>query len=519
MKSLSVTQLTRFALIPLSLGIAAPTSGCAAAGPSSEPAATPLPAKAGELVIQSPPGTPRPPFAFSEDDSRFLDEVQRGCFRYFWEAVDPVTGMIPDRSSVDFVSVAGVGFQLSAIPIGVERGWITRAQGEERCLKILRALLGNPGNRHEGLFLHFIDGATAGGRKNTPEDVVSTIDSALLFAGVLTAGAYFGGEVDRLATQMVTDANWRAFVSGDEAKPHERGFITLGWRAKDAHDLSKGGRYLPYYWVDSGCEHRLVSFMGVLSPKPEHRVDSAMYYRLRRAVGDYKGTGPMIWFPYSGALFVNLFSHFWINYNAMGVDNPHAAGFANRPRVDWWENSRRLVALHRLKARENPENKPTLGEHAWGLTAMDVAKGYAVPGVYPTLITFPDQREAFDYSTYSGKDDYGDGSIAPYGPGSAIMFEPAAAVAAMRFAREQKVPDGSPMVWRDPANPAPGNYGFRDSYNLGTGWVAPDYVAIDQGPLILAIENARTGLIWRTFHSHPLVRQAGERLGWPPAKP
>lgn len=506
-------SLSRLAVGALTLTAILPLIGCTHAedGRAARP---PLPARAADLTIASPPGTVRPPFTFSPEDERLLDEVQYGCFKYFWEAVNPVSGMVPDRSSVTFVSIAGVGFQLSALPIGVERGWITREQGAARAVLILRTLLSRTDNRHEGLFQHFLDGDTAAPRSDSPEHVVSTIDSALLFAGALTAGQYFGGESLALANQMIEAANWRAFVSGDEAKPHERGFISLGWKPKDPKNTTGPGSYLPYYWADSGCEHRLVTFMGVLSPREAHRVDPAMYYRLRRAVGDYQGTGPMVWFPFSGALFVNIFSHCWIDYAGMGADAPAQAGIANRSPVDWWENSRRTVALHRLKARENPKRVPTLGEHAWGLSAMDVAKGYAVPGVYPTLITFADQRAEFDYSTFTPKDDYGDGTIAPYAPGAAIMFEPRAAIDAMRFAQVQKATDGRPLAWRDPRAPGPHQFGFQDSFNLGTGWVAPDCVAIDQGPLILAIENARSGLIWRTFHAHPWVREAGARLGW-----
>lgn len=501
-------------------GCSGPRTSAASAASASAPSGTAAPDPRANsldtLVIAAPAGVPRPPFAFSKGDEALLDEIQYATFMYFWKAVNPTTGMVPDRSSVTFVSIAGVGFQLSALPIGVERGWVTRDEAQARALTILKALRDGQHNRHEGLFQHFLDGTTAGLRTDSPEHVVSTIDSALLFAGILTAGSYFGGEVRALGDELVAAANWRAFVSGDEAKPHERGFISLGWAPHKSSPDATQGRYLPYYWVDSGCEHRLVTFMGVLAPREEFRVDPAMYYRLRRAPGDYQGTGPMIWFPFSGALFVNVFSHCWINYAAMGVDDPAARGVGNRPRVDWWENSRRLVALHRQKARENPKGVPTLGEHAWGLSAMDVAKGYAVPGVYPNLMKLPGMRPEFDYSTFAPKDDYGDGSIAVYAPGAAIMFEPAAALDVLRYTRGLRAADGSALVWRDPSRPpeAGGGYGFRDSYNLGTGWVAPDYVCIDQGPLLLAIENARTGLIWRTFHAHPWVRAAGERLGW-----
>ena len=112
-------------------------------------------------------------------------------------------------------------------------------------------------------------------------------------------------------------------------------------------------------------------------------MDPALYYRLRRQLGAHGDTGPMVWFPWSGALFTNFFAHCWIDYAGMGPDTPRAFGIANRSSVDWWENSRRAVRLHRLKAIENPKKVPTLGVNAWGLTASDYAGGYAVPGVFP----------------------------------------------------------------------------------------------------------------------------------------
>jgi hypothetical protein len=115
----------------------------------------------------------------------------------------------------------------------------------------------------------------------------------------------------------------------------------------------------------------------------------------------------------------------------------------------------------------------------------------------------PEARPEFDFATHTPSDDWGDGTIAPYSAGCSIMFDPKAAMAALHRYRTIK------GLWSDPST---GGYGFRDAFNLGTGWVAPDYVAIDQGPLILAIENARTGLVWRLFHEHPVVRAGVERL-------
>ncbi|MBX3381634.1 MAG: hypothetical protein KF805_16180 [Phycisphaeraceae bacterium] len=490
-------------------------------------------------VISSPTGVKRPPFEFSAEDDKFLDEVQQAAFRYLWETGNPATGMPPDRLSQPTVSVAGVGFLLSALPIAVERHWITREQAEARALLILRTFESQPDIRKYGLFQHYLDGATGGihAGKNL-EHVVSTIDSALLFAGMLTASSYFKGEVAVLADRFFTDANWRAFQGGDEAKPYERGFISLGWKPKDKGKPAGEGARLPYYWVDSGCEHRLTTFLAVCAPQEDHRIDPAIYYKLRRQQGAHafqgnpntlppdleKATGTVVWFPFSGSLFVNTFSHLWIDYASFGVDNPRAFGVSNRIPTDWWENSRRMTTLHRLKAIENPKKLPTLGPDAWGLTASDYPKGYLVAGVYPEAITVPGARPDWDYSTFRAKDDYGDGTIAPYGAGCAILFQPDAAIRAMHYYRSLMLPDQTPLAWRDPAKGVSegGGFGFVDAFNLkgpnGKPWAAKDYLAIDQGPLLLAIENARTGNVWRWFQSHPYVIAGLERLQLKPTR-
>ncbi|CAG0958385.1 hypothetical protein PHYC_00592 [Phycisphaerales bacterium] len=462
-----------------------------------------------DVIIQAPTGTARPPFTFTPDHEHLLDEVQRGAFNFLWNASkDAGPGMVPDRASKPTVSVAGVGFQLSGICIGVERGWITRKNGEDRAIRILAALDSNPTNRKAGMFYHFLDPATAGPPPDAPEYTVSTIDSALLFAGVLTAAQYFGGDVRTLADALFEGADWRFFLAGPRDRTSQ-GFVTLGWKPTKHDDPTGEGELLPYAWIDAGDEHRLVTFLAVCAPTEARRVEPRVYYRLRRQLGEFRDTGPMVWFPWSGALFTQLFAHCWIDYAAMPPDNPAAFSIPNRPRADWWENSRRHVRLHRLKALDAAGKVPTLGENAWGLSASDVHDGYAVPGVFPDPLPMPGAFPELDYPVYQPKDNLGDGTVAPYAAGSSVMFDPDAALAALAYYRSLPPQPGQPALWSDPQS---GGFGFADAFNLGTGWVAPDYVAIDQGPLLLAIENARTGFVWKTFHAHPWVRAGMERL-------
>ena len=491
---------------------AAATFACAACQPApSVPGPSPQVAAASRASLPdviSPAGVARPPFEFAPDDDAFLDAVEHGAFNFMWKSGDkPGTlGMTPDRTSKPEVSIAGVGYQLSGIIIGIERGWITRAEGEERTMRILHGLAANPNNRKAGLFYHFLDPITAGQPGRAYEHVVSTIDSSLFFCGVITASQYFGGEIKTIGDRLVRDADW-AFFRSKSKDPEETGFITLGWRPASLRNPTGQGRLLPYAWIDSGDEHRLVTFLAAGAPDEAHRVDPSTYYKLRRTLGAYKGAPPFVWFPWSGAMFVSQFSHCWIDYAAIGPDDPAAFGVACRSRVDWWENSRRTMQMQRQKAIDHPEHG--LSENLWGLTASDVANGYAVPGLFPVRIDMPGCIAGRDYPKEAGRDDFGDGTIAPYGAGSSIMFDPALPLQSLRSMRGLAESKNMPKLWDDPSK---GGYGLADAFNLKTGWVAPDHLAIDQGPLLIAIENARTGLIWNTFHAHPFVQDTMRRL-------
>lgn len=463
------------------------------------------------IAIEAPEGIAKPPYEFGPGDAVFLDQVQRGAFLYFWHEVHPETGMVRDRSSAEIVSVAGVGFQLSALPIGVERGWVSRDEAQNRATLILRSLLAEPTNRHAGLFYHYLDGRTGGPSQEGYEVLVSTIDSALLFAGVITASSYFGGEVARMGDEILGAADWTAFFEAEPAAEFARGFVSLGWKPHDPQDPSGPGSVLPYSWLDSGDEHRLVTFLGVCAGEGRS-LPPQTYYRLRRKLGFYEGVGEMVWFPWSGALFTAIFSHCWIDYAHMGPDNPSEFGVPRRVRVDWWENSRRIAEMHRLEAIRNPHGFRTIGPNAWGLGASDGPRGYHVAHLHPDPLEMPGAIPGVDYPPENSQDDWIDGTIAPYAAGSSILFLPQESLAALRHYRSLRDAQGDPLVWRDPA-PEHRRYGFLDAYNLDEGWVASDYVAIDQGPLLLAIENARTGLIWRLFHEHPIVERGMRRLG------
>lgn len=458
-----------------------------------------------QVAIISPPGVERPPFAFDQQTTALLDEVQRGCINYFVDEVDPITLMALDRTGLPVISVAGVGFQLSALCIADERGWLPPGVAASKAFVIVNALHSNPANRERGLFYHYLEPGTAGPSQAGYEDVVSTIDTAILFAGLLTASQHFGGPVATIADQLVLEADWKSFVLDDPSYGDVDGFISLGWQDPGSGQPFANG-LLPFAWADAGDEQRLTSFIARLPTDPDHRVGPEVYYGMRRTLGTIPDGSPVVWFPWSGALFTSFFAHCWIDYARLGPDDPARFGIDNRPRVDWWENSRRTALLHRQKALSNPLGLPGIGPNTWGLSASDGETGYIVPGVFPTLSQKQLGAPGVDHLTIQPADDWADGTLAPYSAGCTIMFVPELATDALKTYRA--IAAGvAPALWDDPAT---GGYGFADSYRAsptgGVAWVAPDRVAIDVGPLVIAIENARSRFVWDTFGQHPAVR-------------
>jgi hypothetical protein len=437
-------------------------------------------------ILRTPTTLEAIAYEFSPEGAKLLDEVEHACFLYFWKEVGEPAGLVKDRMLAPVSSVAAVGFQLSALPIGVERGWISREEGEKRALSILRALEGRTDNRRFGVFLHYPDHHTGGPSDKGFEVLCSTVDHALFLAGAIPAGQYFGGEVAQIVDRRIAETNWRAFLKPD-------GWLSMGWRPDDKNNVEGSGKLIEHKWHLASDEERLIYFLAVAAPNPDFALEPEAYYRLKRPVKGHEDMPPYV-VSWPGTLFTYFFSHCWIDYRSLPADDPRQFGI-DAPRVDWFENSRRAILTHRQRCIEQANRYKTLAPDRWGLSACTTCEdGYIVPQVKPNL---------------ADRDEWHEGTVTPYAAGSAIMFAPAEAVAALRAMRELKRPDGEPFVWRDPAE---GGFGFLDSFNLDKNKACEDYVGIDQGPMLLAIENARTGLIWKLFMSHPTAQRAVERL-------
>jgi hypothetical protein len=356
---------------------------------------------------------------------------------------------------------------------------------------VLRSLVERADNKKLGIYLHYLDSNTGGladfsTTKHRYELQASTVDQALLQAGAMTAASYFGGEVAALTNQMVRDADWHAMYD-DRA-----GWMTHGWRAMSDRGVHGAGKIRPNHWRIASDEERLICFLAAGAPRAEHAVEPAAYYRLQRTV-KHSGENPGFVVSWNGSLFTYFFAHCWIDYCHLAADNPAEFGELG-PRVDWFENSRRAVLTHRRRCIEVSTRFPTLGENRWGLAPCIFRDRYLIAEVQPNL---------------ADRDNWLGGVVAPYAAGAAVMFAPRESLAALREYQSLSDADGQPLAWRDPIQ---GGYGFVDSFSLSPPYGEDDNVGIDVGPLLLAIENARSGLIWRLFMEHDVARRAVERL-------
>ncbi|HVT28648.1 MAG TPA: glucoamylase family protein [Lacipirellulaceae bacterium] len=430
-------------------------------------------------------------YEFTAADSELLNAVEKGCFQYLWTEVGDPAKLAKDKTSDTICSTAAVGFQLSSLPIGVERGWITREQGQRRASTVLRALVERKDNKKFGIYLHFLDERNGGlpdfsRTKYHYELTASTVDHALLQAGAMTAASYFGDEVARLADRLVAGADWRAMFDD------KYGYLYMGWHAKTDQGVDGPGQLTENHWEWCSDEERLIYFLAVGSPGEKHALEPATYYRLKRVVKRHADMAPYV-VSWNGSLFTYFFSHCWIDYRHLAADHPQAFG-ANGPSVDWFENSRRAVLTQRARCIDASRQFPTLGKNRWGLAPCAFRDNYLVHEVRPNI---------------DNRDDWLGGVVPPYAAGSAIMFTPKESMAALREYKSLRYPDGRPLAWRDPDR---GGYAFVDSFSLSPPYGQDENLGIDVGPLLLAIENVRTGLVWRLFMQHKVAQRAVERL-------
>ena len=421
----------------------------------------------------------------SPDD---LAELQRETFRYFVHEANPGNGLVPDNTRYGApCSIAAVGFGLASYPVAVRRGWLTRLEAAERTALTLRFFDRSPqgpqpdATGYRGFYYHFLEMRT-GRRSHRCE--LSTMDSAILLAGALTAGAFFDGdseperEIRETSERLYGRADWTWAARG-------KGPISHGWFPESG--------FLPSTWT--GYNEALILYVLALG-SPTHPVAPASYdvwtktYRWKEVYGER--------FLYSGPLFTHQLSHIWIDFR--GIQD----AFMRGKKMDYFENSCRATRVQQRYAAKNPHGFDGYGEYCWGVTASD-GPGNVVQRIRGVT------RRFYDYRARG----------VPFGPDDGTI-SPWAAVTSLPFAPEIVRPTVAFFNRRYPEMRS--DYGFMCSFNPtfrvagGKGWVARGYYGLDQGPVVLMIENERSEMIWELMRGcSPLVRglrRAGFRGGW-----
>jgi hypothetical protein len=423
-------------------------------------------------------------------DGDSLPQLQRDTFRYFWRETNPENGLIADNTAGPDVpaSIAGVGFALASYPVAVERSYVSRAQAIQRTLATLRFLWDAPhgpmpdATGHKGFFYHFLDVNTG---RRAWQCELSTIDTTILIAGVLTAAAYFDRltkserEVRRLADVLYRRVDWRWAQNGGLTVSH-------GWRPEAGFEKHRWEGY---------NEALMLYVLGLGSPThplPTRSYDAwASTYRWKKLYG-YE-------FLFGAPLFMHQLSHVFIDFR--GIQDT----FMRAHSSDYFENSRRATYVQQHYALRNPKKFKDYGENVWGITASN--------GPGPKTRRVKGITRKFRGYLARG---------VPYGPDDGTLA-PWAVAASLPFAPEIVLPT---LMHCERMYPQMENeYGLVCSFNptfpvAGSkhGWMSKDHFALDQGPVILMIENYRSGLIWRLMRRDPYIvsglQRAGFNGGW-----
>jgi hypothetical protein len=417
-----------------------------------------------------------------------LEALQRLTFDYFLKETNPRNGLVPDSTREGSpCSITATGFALAAYPIGVERKFISREAALERTLTTLRFFWNSPhgpepdATGHKGFYYHFLD-MNAGRR--TWDSELSTIDSTFLIAGALTAAEYFNrdieaeSEVRKLANAIYTRADWQWARNGADT-------VTHGWKPESG--------FIKHRWQGYN-EALLLYVLGLASPS--YPLPARSYpawtttYKWKKLYGHE--------FLYAGPLFIHQLSHMWIDFRGIQDEYMRSRG------IDYFENSRRATYVQQQYAIRNPRNFKGYGEYIWGLTASD-GPGPASKKVNGKLLQF------YDYKARAVPNGPDDGTLAPWAVIASLPFAPEIVLPSLKYF-EQKFPKMT------------SKYGFKCSFNptfaVGSKkeWISKGYYGLDQGPIVLMIENYRSEFLWQLMRGCSYIveglRRAGFTGGW-----
>lgn len=412
-------------------------------------------------------------YALTAADEAFLEDLEHRAFLFFWEQADARTGLVLDRAHSDgtphaeghqshnIASSAATGFGLTALCIAAERGWVRFDEARERARATLRFYDARALNEH-GWFYHWTDKET-GERRWRSE--ISSIDTALLLAGVLTVRQYFqrDAEIVRLATKIYENVDFQWMLNGHPT------LLSHGWRPETG--------FLRSRW-DAYSEHLILQLLAIGSPT--HPITPRAWLAWQRKRTTYAGYT----FITDGPLFVHQYSHAWVDFRGRRE--------SWYPHTDYFANSIAATRAHRQFCIDLSREFASYSENIWGITASDSANGYVAWGGPP-------------------RDPAIDGTVVPCAAGGSLQFTPDISLATLRAMRERY---GDRIY---------GHYGFVDAFNPLTGWVDPDVISINLGITLLSAENLRTGNVWRWFMRNQEITRAMRLVGLqrftPPRRP
>jgi len=402
-------------------------------------------------------------------DEELLEQVARQTFRFFWEGAHPTSGLAPDRRTTreetvdDLVAVGGSGFGVMALLVAIERGWVTRAAALERLERMLELLY--RAQCYHGAFPHFLNGVTGATipfwRKDDGGDLVET---SFLCMGLLCARQYF--QADTRQEKLLRDQ------------------ITAIWEGVEWDWYTQGGRKILYWhWSPNngwamdheihGWNECLITYV-LAAASPRCAIDPLVYHRGFAAGRDflngksYYGIELPLGMPFGGPLFFTHYS--FCGLDPRGLKDSYA---------DYWELNRKHVQINRAHCIANPHHYAGYGASCWGLTASDDPEGYSAHA--------PDNDN---------------GTISPTAALASLPYAPNEVMSVLRHF----LTGLGDRVW--------GRYGFIDAFCEHRNWYADTFLAIDQGPIVLMLENHRTGLLWNLFMSVPEVQVGLHRLGF-----
>jgi hypothetical protein len=400
---------------------------------------------------------------FSPAGEAFLEDLQKRSFQYFWEQADSQTGLVPDRARSDASaldenhqnvgSIAATGFGLTSLCIAAERRWIDSTSAKERTRSTLR-FFAERAFQQRGWFYHWIDTKT-GERRWKSE--VSSIDTALLLAGILTVRQCFANdpEIAQLATRIYRRVDFRWMLNGHPL------LLSHGWKPETG--------FLRPRW-DTYSEDTILYLLAIGSPT--YSITPRSWHALWKDRYRYEGHS---YFTTIGVpLFMHQYSHAWVDFRRRRE--------TQGDRIDYFENSVQATLAHRAFCINLGHAFPGYGPDVWGITASDSAKGYLAWGGPPL-------------------DPAIDGTVVPSAAGGSLMFTPELSLRALRTMREKY---GDKIY---------GRYGFVDAFNPNNGWVDTDVIGINHGIILLSAENARTGNVWRLFMKNAEIPLAMRRVG------